>query len=313
MKLVRGLHNLPAGFGPCVATIGNFDGVHLGHREMIRVLRAHGQRLKLPSVVISFEPSPREYFARGAVPARLTKFREKFDALSALAVDWFVCLRFDAQMAGVSADAFITDLLVRRLGLKFIVVGHDFRFARGREGSVATLEQRGSELGFGVEEIRPFELEGERVSSSLVRAALEAGNLYRAQLLLGRPFRLSGKVGPGQRLGRSLGFPTANLCLHRQVTPIQGVFAVRVSGAGLKEHPGVANLGTRPVLNAAGIDTPTPLLEVHVFDFDGDLYRRHLHVDFIARLRDERWFPSLEALTVQMSEDARQAREILET
>lgn len=312
MKLVRGLDNLRGRIGSCVAAIGNFDGVHLGHREMIRVLQAHGRRLGLPVVVVSFEPSPREYFARGPVPARLTKFREKFDALAALGIDWFVCLRFDARMAGVGADTFITDILVRGIGLKFIVVGHDFRFARGREGSVATLQEKGAALGFGVEEIPPFQVDGERVSSSLVRAALEAGNLYRAQLLLGRPFRLSGKVGPGQRLGRLLGFPTANLCLHRQVTPLHGIFAVRVSGAGLDNRPGVASLGTRPVLNVAGIETPTPLLEVHVFDFDGDLYRRHLHVDFIARLREERWFPNLEALTVQMREDARQAREILE-
>lgn len=311
MKLVRGLDNLRGCLSGCVATIGNFDGVHLGHREMVRALQRHGQRLGLPTVVISFEPSPREYFSGGQVPARLMRFREKFEALDALGVDCFVCLRFDARMAQVSADGFVRDLLVKGLGLKFIVVGHDFRFAHKRAGSVATLREMGAALDFGVEEIAPFTMDGERVSSSLVRAALEAGNLYRAQLLLGRPYRLSGKVGPGQKLGRTLGFPTANLCLHRKVVPFQGVFAVRVSGAGLVNQPGVANLGTRPVLNATGVETAEPLLEAHVFDFAGDLYRRHLHVDFIARLRDERWFPSLEALTEQMHEDARQAREIL--
>jgi len=311
VKLVRGFPQVRPPFDACVATIGNFDGVHLGHQEMIRALKRHGNRLGLPVVVISFEPSPREYFARGPVPARLSKFREKFDALEALGVDYFVCLRFDARMAGVSAKEFIVDLLVRQLGLKYIVVGHDFRFARAREGSVETLHELGDVSGFGVEEIAPYTIDGERVSSSLVRAALEAGSLYRAQLLLGRPYRLSGKVGPGRKLGRTLGFPTANLCLHRKVVPLQGVFAVRVTGAGLVDHPGVANLGTRPVLNAVGVETAEPLLEVHVFDFDGDLYRRHLHVDFIAKLRDERWFPSLEALTTQMHEDARQAREIL--
>ncbi len=312
MQLVRGLDNLRVRLPGCVATIGNFDGVHLGHREMVREVKRHAVRLGLPAVVITFEPSPREYFAHGGVvPARLTRLREKVAALADLGVDCLVLLRFNAQMAQVSPQAFVDDVLVGGLGVRHLVVGHDFRFAHRRAGSVDTLRELGQTRGFAVEEVAPFQFEGERVSSSLVRAALADGNLYRAQRLLGRPFRLSGKVGPGKQLGRTLGFPTANLLLHRKVTPLMGVFAVRVTGGGLTDAPGVANLGTRPVLNEAGGETAEPLLEVHVFDFAGDLYRRCLHVDFVAKLRDERWFPSLDALTVQMHEDARQARDIL--
>jgi riboflavin kinase / FMN adenylyltransferase len=312
MLLVRGLNNLRARLPGCVATIGNFDGVHLGHREMVSEVKRHAARLGLPSVVISFEPSPREFFAHGGVvPARLTRLREKFEALAHLGVDVLVLLRFNAQMAGVSPEGFVDEVLVRGLGVRHLVVGHDFRFAHRRAGSVETLQDLGATRGFAVEEVAPFLFEGERVSSSLVRAALADGNLYRAERLLGRPYRLSGKVGPGKQLGRTLGFPTANLLLHRKVTPLKGVFAVRATGGGLKDAPAVANLGTRPVLNEAGGETAEPLLEVHVFDFAGDLYRRCLHVDFVAKLRDERWFPSLESLTEQMHEDARQARDIL--
>jgi riboflavin kinase / FMN adenylyltransferase len=311
MQLVRGLPNLRARFTACVATIGNFDGVHVGHREMVRTVKRHAERLGLPSVVITFEPSPREYFARGDVPARLTRLREKFAALADLGVDYLMLLHFDARMAGVSPESFVDDVLVNGLGIRHLVVGHDFRFAHRRAGSVDTLHELGRTRHFAVEEVAPFLLDGERVSSSLVRAALADGNLYRAQLLLGRPYRMTGKVGPGRQLGRTLGFPTANLCLHRRVVPLTGVFAVRVTGGGLHDAPGVANLGTRPVLNESGGQAAKPLLEVHVFDFAGDLYRRCLHVDFVARLRDERWFPDLDALTLQMHEDARQAREIL--
>jgi riboflavin kinase/FMN adenylyltransferase len=312
MQLVRGLDNLRTRLPGCVATIGNFDGVHVGHQEMVREVKKQGARLGLPSVVISFEPSPREYFAYGGgVPARLTRLREKFAALADLGVDYLVLLRFNAQMAQVSPTGFVDDVLVRALGVRHLVVGHDFRFAHRRTGSVETLRELGNTRGFEVEEVSPFLLDGERVSSSLVRAALADGNLYRAHRLLGRLYRLSGKVGPGKQLGRTLGFPTANLSLHRKVTPFMGVFAVRVTGGGLKDAPAVASLGTRPVLSEAGGETAVPLLEVHVFDFAGDLYRRCLHVDFVAKLRDERWFPSLDALTVQMHEDARQARALL--
>jgi riboflavin kinase/FMN adenylyltransferase len=307
MEFVRGLHNLRAQHRGCVLTVGAFDGVHRGHQEMIRVLRMRADQKRLPAVVLAFEPTPREFFAKGTPPARLTRFRERFDALSAYGVDRFVCLRFDERMRAMSQEEFVEDVLVRALGIRHIVVGHDFRFARDHNGTVATLRTFGLRCGFEVCEVPPFELGGERVSSSLIREALEAGDMARAARFLGRPYRITGKVIHGAKLGRELGFPTANLRLHRRATPVAGVFAIRVSGCGLKDAAGVANLGTRPAVNGKEL-----LLEAHVFDFSGDLYRRYLHVDFIARLRDELWFPNMETLVEQMHKDAAQARAILQ-
>lgn len=306
MELVRGLHNLRERHRGCVLTIGAFDGVHRGHQEMIRVLRARASEYGLPAAMLSFEPLPREFFARGTPPGRLTRFREKYHALRALGVNRLILLRFDERMRAMSAQAFVDDVLVGALGVRHIVVGHDFRFARNGEGNISTLRACGAQGGFEVTEVPPFEIDGERVSSSLVRAALEAGDMDRAAKLLGRPYRMTGKVIRGAMLGRTLGFPTANLRLHRRATPLAGVFAIRVSGCGLHNAPGVANLGTRPAINTGEL-----LLEAHVFDFDGDLYRRYLDVDFIARLRDELWFPSVDALVEQMNKDAARAREIL--
>lgn len=306
MELVRGLYNLQPRHRGCVLTIGAFDGIHCGHQEMIRVMRLCAQTHRLPAVVLSFEPTPREFFAKGAPPGRLTRFREKVDALRRYGVDRFVCLRFNERMRSMTQQTFIGDVLVKALGVRHIVVGHDFRFARDHDGSVASLRASGAAAGFQVTEVPPFEIEGERVSSSLIRAALDVGDMRRAAKFLGRPYRMTGKVIDGAKLGRKLGYPTANLRPFRRATPLAGVFAVRVSGAGLDNAPGVANLGTRPVVSGKEL-----LLEAHVFDFDGDLYRRYLHVDFIARLRDELWFPNVEALVAQMDLDAANARDIL--
>jgi riboflavin kinase/FMN adenylyltransferase len=306
MELVRGLHNLRARHRGCVLTIGAFDGIHLGHQEMIQVLRQCAQVHRAPAVVLSFEPTPREYFAKDAPPGRLTRFREKADALQRYGVDRFVCARFDERMRSMTQDVFIDDVLVEALGARHIVVGHDFRFARNLEGSVATLRAHGPDGGFGVTEVPPFEVDGERVSSSLIRAALDVGDMARAAKFLGRPYRMTGKVIDGAKLGRKLGFPTANLRPQRRATPLAGVFAIRVSGAGLLNAPGVASLGTRPVVNGKEL-----LLEAHVFDFDSELYRRYIHVDFIQRLRDELWFPNVDALVEQMHKDAAFARQIL--
>ena len=306
MQLVRGLHNLRASHRGSVVTIGNFDGVHLGHQEMLRVLRSRAAEVGLPATVVSFEPSPREYLATGPVPPRLSRFREKFAALEQFGVDRFVCLRFDERMQAISPDEFAHGILVNGLGARWVVVGEDFRFAHRRRGDVAMLEILGERYGFSVDTVGPVLLNGERVSSSLVREALMKGDLDRARQMLRRPYSMSGKVVAGQALGRKLGFPTANIRLHRQAAALAGVFAVRVSGAGFDRVPGVANLGTRPVVG--GIEV---LLETHIFDFDGDLYRRHLHVDFAARLRDELWFPNLGELVEQMKLDAAQARKIL--
>jgi riboflavin kinase/FMN adenylyltransferase len=306
MELVRGLHNVDRAARGCVLTIGAFDGIHCGHQEMIRVTRTIAAGQRLPAALLSFEPTPREFFAKATPPARLTRFREKYEALRHYGVERFVCLRFDSSLRSMSPDEFIGTVLVDGLGARHLVVGHDFKFARNMAGNVATLRAAGPAAGFAVTEVPPFEIDGERVSSSLVRAALDAGDMGRATRLLGRPYRMTGKVVEGAKLGRKLGFPTANLRPQRRATPLAGVFAIRVSGGGLQNAPGVASLGTRPAVNGKEL-----LLEAHVFDFDGDLYRQTLHVDFIARLRDELGFPDMDRLVEQMKQDAARAREIL--
>lgn len=306
MELIRGIHNLRERHRGSVVTIGNYDGVHRGHQHLLAAVRTKAQSLGLPATVVTFEPTPREYFEGDAAPARLMRLREKVEALPLYGIDRAVVLRFDRRMQTVSAQEFVDRLLVRGLGTRHLVVGHDFQFARKREGNVATLRDQGAVHGFSVEEVGRFLVDGERVSSSLVREALGRGDLLRAASLLGRPYRIAGRVRRGQQLGRKLGYPTANLALHRKVVPLWGIFAVRVSGAGLVDHPAVVSLGTRPTIN--GTD---PLLEVHVFDFDGDLYGRYLDVDFVQRLRDEKKFESLDTLVEQMHKDAAQARAVL--
>lgn len=306
MELVRGLHNLRESHRGSVVTIGNYDGVHRGHQHMLAAVRERAMQLGLPATVVTFEPTPREFFEGPAAPARLMRLREKIEALPLYGVDRVVVLRFDANMRAMSASEFVDRLLVSGLGTRHVVVGHDFHFARRREGTVATLREAGVRHGFEVQQVGRFLVDGERVSSSLVRDALERGDLDRASLLLGRPYRMAGRVRRGQQLGRKLGFPTANLALHRKVVPLWGVFAVRVSGPGLVNHPAVVSLGTRPTINGT-----EPLLEVHVFEFDGDLYGKYLDVDFVRRLRDERRFESLDALVEQMHRDAAEARAAL--
>ena len=306
MELIRGIHNLRERDRGCVATIGNYDGVHRGHQHMIAAVRARASELGVPAVVVTFEPTPREFFEGPAAPSRLTRLREKLQALALYGVDRVVVLRFDRRMQGMGADEFVQRLLVDGLGVRHMVVGHDFHFARRREGTIETLRAAGAAHGFTGAEVGQFLLEGERVSSSLVREALNRGDLERATRLLGRPYRMAGRVRLGKRLGRTLGYPTANLALQRKVVPLWGIFAVRVSGAGLVDYPAVSSLGTRPTVN--GTD---PLLEVHLFDFDGDLYGQHLDVDFVARLRDEQKFESLDALVAQMNRDAAAARALL--
>lgn len=306
MELIRGLHNLRPRHRGCVLTIGAFDGVHRGHQEMIRIVRERAAGCGVPAAALSFEPTPREYFAKGAPPARLTRFRERFEAFERYGLGRFVCLNFNERIRAMERGEFIERVLVAGLGVKHLVVGHDFRFARQHEGSVGTLREAGPRYGFEVTEVPPFEVDGERVSSSLIRQALDVGDMARAERFLGRPYRITGKVIEGQKLGRKLGFPTVNLRLHRRATPLAGIFAVRVSGCGLEDAPGVASLGTRPVVNGKEL-----LLEAHIFDYSGDLYRRYVHVDFIARLRDELWFPDLDALVAQMNKDAAEARRVL--
>ena len=293
----------------CVATIGAFDGLHLGHRQILARVQAEAAARQLPALVFSFEPTPKEYFSRGTPPARLMKFRDKYLALEKLGIDWFFCPRFDAALAGMTPDAFIDRLLIDRLHVRHVVVGDDFRFAHKRSGSLADLRRRGAEAGFSVEQVGSVIVDGERVSSSAVRAALAAGDLAKARQLLGRGYRMAGIVVQGQQLGRELGMPTANVKLKRRQSPLEGIFAVRVGGLDTDKDvwlDAVASIGTRPTVNGT-----EPLLEVHIFDFDRDIYGAHIQVEFVAKLRDEERFPDLDTLRARMFADAAAARRIL--
>ncbi|MEJ2760762.1 MAG: bifunctional riboflavin kinase/FAD synthetase [Gammaproteobacteria bacterium] len=303
MELIRDLHNLKAVHRPCVATIGNFDGVHLGHQAVIRQLQRHAAELGLPAVVITFEPQPMEFFAPEAAPARLTPFREKLELLDQYAVDRVFCLRFRRSLAMLAAEDFVEDLLVDRLGIRRVIVGDDFRFGRGRQGDVSLLTRLGRRHGFQVIPTETYYCEGERVSSSRIRNHLAAGEFEAAARLLGRPYYISGRVVHGDKRGTGLGFPTANLLLNRKKSPVTGIFVVRVHGLGEEIHAGVASIGTRPVFNGL-----TELLEVYLFDFDRMIYGQRIRVEFLHFLRPERNFGSTEALLAQMRRDVHDAR-----
>lgn len=303
MELIRGLHNLRERHRGCVATIGNFDGVHLGHQAVLGQLAEKADALGLPSTVITFEPLPHEYFLGDQAPARLTRFREKLQALRRFSVDRLLCLRFDARLAAMPAQDFIERVLVDGLEVQYLVVGDDFRFGQGRAGDFAMLQAAGAARGFQVVNMHTFRIGTARVSSTRIREALEAGDMATAEQLLGRPFRLCGRVTHGDKRGRSIGFPTANLKLERQISPVRGVFAVELFGVAGEPLPGVANVGRRPTVN--GVENR---LEVHLLDFAGDLYGRHVQVDLLHRLRDEQRFDTLDALIAQIGRDAEAAR-----
>jgi riboflavin kinase / FMN adenylyltransferase len=307
MHLFRGLRNSKAdGRGVAVA-IGNFDGVHLGHQALVRAARARALASGARLAVLTFEPHPREYFDAAAAPPRLMRLGEKCAALDALGVERLMVMRFDSHLQHLSPEAFIDDVLCQGLGARHVVVGEGFRFGCRRAGTIDTLAAAGARSGFEVVVVPSVTADDVRVSSTRVRAALGAGDLAAAARLLGRPYAMSGRVIYGQQLGRRLGYPTANLRLHRRAVPLGGVFAVLVRGIdGRPAAEAVASLGTRPTVG--GGET---LLEVHVFDFDGNLYGRRLWVDFVAKLRDEEKFPSLDALVAQMHADSTRAREIL--
>jgi riboflavin kinase/FMN adenylyltransferase len=305
VELIRGLHNLRPRHRGCAVTIGNFDGVHLGHKAVLDQLAARAAELAVPALVMIFEPQPQEYFAPERAPGRLTRLREKLWALDVDAVDRVLCVRFDAGFAAMTAEAFVERVLVAGLGARYVVVGDDFRFGHRRAGDFAFLERAGRAHGFEVARQATFSLAGERVSSTRVREALEAGHLPQAAALLGYPFAMHGRVAHGDRRGRTLGYPTANVHVHRQTVPLLGVFAVRVHGAADLPLPGVANLGYRPTI-AGGL--ARPILEVHLLDFSGDVYGRHVRVEFLQRVREERRFPSLDALKAQIARDEAAAR-----
>ncbi len=307
MLVTRGIP--AAATAPVALTIGNFDGVHAGHQAMLAELTRAGRRLGLPSCVLTFEPHPREFFAPDQAPTRLTSLREKLERLAACGVDRAHVCRFSYGFAQIAAEDFIERILVRGLGARWVLVGDDFRFGARRSGSLVKLKQAAPRLGFEVAVLQSVALDGERVSSTAVRAALAAGDLARAERLLGRPYSISGRVVAGDGLGRKLGFPTANVQMKRNRPPLAGIYAVRLHGAAPEALSGVASLGVRPTVKQQG----APVLEVHVFDFAGDLYRRHVQVEFLRKLRDEEKYADLATLTRQIAVDAANARAYFRT
>lgn len=303
MELVRGLHNLRPRHRGCVATIGNFDGVHVGHQAILSRLRAHSERLGLPGCVVIFEPQPREFFAPDAAPPRLTRLREKLTLLQQNGVDRVLCLAFNRRLRELSAEQFVQQVLIDGLGVRHLEVGDDFRFGCDRSGDFAFLQQSGSEHGFTVEAANTVAENGERISSSRLRQVLADGDFILASLLLGRPFSITGRVVYGQQLGRTIGAPTANVQLKRVNPPLHGVYRVSVELDGVVRK-GVANIGKRPSVSGDG----KAHLEVHLFDFAGDLYGRRLTVVFHQKLRDEKRFDSLDALQAAIEADFAAAR-----
>jgi len=307
MQIVRSLSNLTDAQRSCVVSIGNFDGVHLGHQAVLGQMAEKAGQLGLKSVVITFEPYPQEFFTHFHTPPRLTRFREKIQALRRFAVDSVLCLRFNRALAQMPAEEFIDRVLVRGLATKCLVVGDDFRFGHQRKGDFAMLCQAGQQHGFKVISMHTFDIDEQRVSSTRIRQALGRGDLATAEKLLGRPYRMSGRVVAGDRRGRQIGFPTANIYLHRRVSPVRGVFVVELFGLEEEPLPGVANVGARPTVGGA-----SDLLEVHLLDFSGDIYGRYVQVNFLHKIRDEQRFSSLSALQDQIKRDENEARAVFQ-
>lgn len=288
----------------CVLTIGNFDGVHRGHQALLAKLTDKAHATGLPSAVLTFEPHPREFFAHDNRPRRLTSLREKIQLLASRGVDRLYIARFNTRFAALTAEQFIEDVLIHGLGVRHLLIGDDFCFGKGRVGNFTMLNAAGQQAGFTVEAMHTLVHEGERVSSSAVRAALLEGDMPHAARLLGRPYSISGRVMHGDKIGRTIGFPTANIQLKHRSPPLMGIYTVSVDGLADKPWPGVASVGVRPTINDAG----RPSLEVHLFDWNADCYDAHLRVNFLVKQRDEERYDNLADLTAQIARDADQAR-----
>ncbi len=289
-----------------IATIGVYDGLHIGHQKLLDRVLTEARASNLPSLVMSFEPTPQEFFSPQNPPPRLMRFGEKCRALEEYGIDVYYCAHFDADMRSISAEAFIQNVILDSLNVRKLIVGENFHFGLNRSGNIEYLEHAAEKLNFDVLRIPGVMYEGEPVSSTAVRRALSSGDLKHAAALLGHPYRMSGEVIQGKHLGRKLGFPTANVSPDRPHVAFMGIFAAKVFGLGTRVLNGVASLGTRPTVNGT-----KPLLEVHIFEFDEDIYGQEIHVEFIEKIRDEEKFDDLDALIEQMQQDARQAREIL--
>ena len=298
MEIVRGSHNLKRNNKGCVVTIGNFDGVHLGHKMLLDRLFLKAREYRVPSLLVTFEPQPREFFAGEKVPARLSRFREKVTILAQTELNQLICLPFNEKTQSAPANWFTEDFLSRALNTRYLLVGDDFRFGRGRVGDFELLEKSGLEKGFEVERAQTLEFEGERISSSRVRETLANGDFELAEALMGRPYSIMGRVVYGRQLGRQLGVPTANIRLQRYRSALEGVYSVSVDGLDIGPRNGIANIGIRPTVGGK-----EPLLEVHLFDFSGDIYGHLLSVTFHQKIRDEKQFASIEFLKTQIEKD----------
>lgn len=304
MQVIRGLAHLEPFKEGCVLSIGNFDGVHLGHREVIKKLVGRGKALGLPVVIMIFEPQPLEYFLKDNEPPRLMRLREKVIQFTGLPVDHLIIVRFNRAFANCDAEQFIDEILLKKLNIKHLVIGDDFHFGKARRGNFALLKDQGRRHGFSVEDTGSFHVDGLRVSSTLIRDALAAGNLQQTERLLGRCYSVCGRVAHGDKRGRTIGYPTANIMMLRKNTPVNGVFAVTMTGIDNLVLHGIANVGTRPTFEG-GIKV---ILETHLFDFNSEIYGRYVEVHFQQKIREEMRFQSTEALKHQIAQDVSQAK-----
>lgn len=303
MQLIRTIHSHNSDSSGAVATIGNFDGVHLGHQVVINKIIRQSKELSLPSMVISFEPSAKEFFLKQNAPARLTNFREKFSLVASFGIDQFVCLNFNQELSNMPAEIFIKNILVDTLQIKQLTVGDNFRFGKDRKGDLKLLKDYATKLDYQVDNTDSFVKDGKRVSSTLIRESLQAGNLDAATKMLGRQYSISGHVTHGDKKGRTIGFPTANIPIKRKICAVNGVFAVIISRQDGTEYPGVANIGHRPTVGGTRTQ-----LEVHIFNFSQEIYGEFLDVTFHKKLRDEKKFDSFEELKNQIQQDSKSAQ-----
>jgi riboflavin kinase/FMN adenylyltransferase len=306
MHLIRGLSHLEPFKNGCVLSIGNFDGLHLGHRAVIQKLVDRGRVLGLPNVIMIFELQPLEYFLGDNAPSRLMRLREKVIEMAKLPVDNLLIVRFNREFANRDAEQFIDHILINTLNVKHLVIGDDFHFGKARRGNFAMLKEKGKQNGFTVEDTGSFQSEGLRVSSTLIRDALVAGDLKQAEKLLGHCYSVCGRIAHGDKLGRTIGYPTANIKMHRKNTPVNGVFAVTMTGIDGLEFEGIANVGTRPTLDGGS----KVILETHLFDFNKEIYGRYVEVHFHQKIRDELRFQSLEELKDQIVKDVAETKKI---